>query len=110
MATIEIPGELHARLTAFKPVVEAVIEETMSFEDFVALLLDQALAAMFSDLLKGLDETTMLQSFHQLAARHPAEVYGFVGDVLAAGASTIDRETMRRRIGFHTSDLPDLGG
>jgi hypothetical protein len=109
MATTEIPEELHARLAAFKPVVEAVIEETMSFEDFVALLLDQALAAMFSDLLKGLDETTMLHSLHQLAARHPAEVYGFVADVLAAGASTIDRETLRRRIGFHITDTPDTG-
>ncbi len=106
MATLEISEDLHARLAAFKPVVEAVIEEPISFEAFVTLLLDQALAAMFSDLLKGVDENTMLRSLQLLAARHPAEVYGFVVDVLRVGAATIDRESMRRRIGFHGSSRP----
>jgi hypothetical protein len=103
VVTIAIPGELHTRIQAFKPVVEMVLEEPISDEDYMALLLDRALPLMLAELVPH-EVPVLLQSLQGLAARHPAEVYGYVADVLKGGAATIDREALRRRIGFQPSE------
>ena len=48
--------------------------------------------------------SVLLQSLQSLSARHPAEVYGYVVDVWRGGTATVDREALRRRIGFHPLD------
>jgi acyl CoA:acetate/3-ketoacid CoA transferase beta subunit len=100
---IAIPGELHARIRAFRPVVEAVLEETISDEDYIALLLDRALPLMLAEVVPH-EVPVLLQSLQGLAARHPAEVYGYVADVLKGGAATIDWEAQGRRIGFQPTE------
>jgi hypothetical protein len=100
---IAIPEELHERIRAFRPVVEAVLEEPISDEEYVALLLDRALPLMLAELVPH-EVPVLLQSLQGLAARHPAEVYGYVADVLRGGAAAIDREALRWRIGFQPSE------
>jgi hypothetical protein len=95
-----IPAELHARLQAFRPVVETVIEEPISDNEFIALLLDRALPLMLAELIPH-EVSVLLESLQGLAARHPAEVYAYVAEVLRSGAESINREALRRRIGFH---------
>ncbi len=99
MVTIEIPDELHARLQAFRLVVEAVIEEPLSDEDYVALLLDQAPSLMLAELVPY-EASVLLQSLQGLAVRHPAEVYGYVVEVLRAGAVTPRQPPIAGQIGF----------
>jgi hypothetical protein len=106
MAHIAVSDEVNTRLEAFKPVVEAIIQEPMSIEDYVALLLDRALDSMLNDLLGSLDPSVLVQSFQQLAAKHPSEVYSFVVGTLNAGA-TIDRDRLRRQIGFQPPEPSD---
>ncbi len=107
MANIAVSGELSARLEAFKPVVEAIIEEEMTVEDYVALLLDRALDSMLTDLVGSLDQAILVRSFQQLAAKHPSEVYSFVVDTLNTGENAIDRDRIRRQIGFEPPEAPD---
>jgi hypothetical protein len=104
LVTIAIPGELHTRIQAFKPVVERVLEEPLSEEDYIALLLDRALPLMLAELVPH-DASVLLQTLDGLAAQHPAEVYGYVVEVLGNGAAKLDREAIRRRIGFHPPEI-----
>lgn len=101
--TITIPEELEARIRAFRPVVETVLEEPIADDDYIALLLDRALPLMLAELVPH-EVPVVVQSLQGLAARHPAEVYGYVADVLRGGAAAIDREALRRRIGFQPSE------
>src|SRR5258708_38197291 len=98
MAQITVSDELNARLKAFQPVVEAIIEGPMPIEEYVARLLDRALDSMLNDLVGSVDPSVLVQSFQQLAGKHPWEVYAFVVDTLNAGGATIDSERLRRQL------------
>jgi hypothetical protein len=97
--TMTLPEELEMRIREFRPVVEAVLEEPIADDDYVALLLDRALTLMLAELVPH-ELPVLLQSLQGLAARHPAEVYGYVTNVLREGAAQGDREELRRRTGF----------
>ncbi|MGA8016503.1 MAG: hypothetical protein WCB85_11350 [Candidatus Dormiibacterota bacterium] len=97
---ITIPEELEARIRAFRRVVETVLEEPIGEDDYIALLLDRALPLMLAELVPH-EVPVLLQSLQGLAARHPLEVYSYVAEVLSSGAESIDREALRRRVGFH---------
>ncbi len=100
MVSLAVSDELNNRIEAFKPVIEAIVEESMSIEDCVTLILDRGLNSMLNDLLGAVDPAILLQSFHQLATQHPSEVYSFVASTLNTGAASIDRDKIKRQIGF----------
>lgn len=101
MPEIVISQEMHARIAEFKQVVEAVIEEEISFDDCVELILGQGIDFMLADLLVSVDRTTLLASLQQLGSQYPAQIYRYVAEMLRRGAAGQERESMRRRLGFH---------
>lgn len=101
MQQLQVSEGLLARITAFKQVLETVIGEELTFEDYVDLLLQQAVDSMLKDLLEPLDPDLLLKSLQQMAAQYPNEVYGFVAETLRQGAAASAQEQVRRRLGFH---------
>jgi hypothetical protein len=101
---VTVSDELHKRAVAFKPVIEAVLEEEIDGNAAVEVVLERGLASMLNDLLEMVEPEVLLLSFHQLASQHPEDVYGFVADALRRG-DAINRAKAKRqfRFGF---DLP----
>jgi hypothetical protein len=105
MPELMISEEIHDRITQFKQVVEAVLEEPIDFDTYIELLLSRATDCMLNDLLGTVDSDTLLASFQQLASKHPAAVYGYVAETLKRGHEFIDEKTrgaMKRKLGFLT--------
>jgi len=101
MPAVTIPDEFHARIAEFKQVVEAILDEVVTFEHCVALILDRGLYGMLNDIIGALSPEILQDSIQQLGARHPAEVYGYVAENLRRGAMEAERQRLRKRIGFH---------
>ncbi len=101
MPEINISEKLYARVEAFQEVVEAVLEEKISFDDCVELILGQGINSMLADLLGSVDPATLLSSFQQLGSQYPTQVYGYVSETLRGGAAAQERERLKRQLGFH---------
>ena len=99
MPQVDISEALYARLAAFEPLLETVIEDEVSIDACAEMALERALDVMLSDIIGSADPQLLLASIQQLAARHPEIVYGFMADTMKAGAAT-ERESARVRIGF----------
>ncbi len=100
MPEITVSNEMHAQLVEFKPIVETVIEEQIEFEQHVEAVLNLGMNYMLALVIGGADQDTLIRSMQQLAARSPRVVYGFVVEMLKAGAAARQREELRRQIGF----------
>lgn len=100
MPEITVSKEIYERVAEFKQVVEAVLEEEMSFDDCAALILKQGIDSMLTDLLGSVDATTLLGSLQQLGSKYPTQVYGYVAETLRRGATPQERERMKEKIGF----------
>ncbi len=102
MPEITVSGNICSRVAEFKQVVEAVIEEEISFDDCVELILGQGIDSMLADLLGSADPPTLLKSFQQLGSQYPAQVYRYVAEMLRLGVAVQERENLRQRLGFRT--------
>jgi len=91
---------MYKRVLEFKPVVEAVIEETLDIDTCVEVVLMLGLDSMLADLVGPLDHSTLLSSFQQMASRNPAEVYSYVVETLDRGEIARQKEGLRRKVGF----------
>ena len=100
MPEVTISEDMHTRITAFKQVVEAVLEEPTDLNTCVELLLNRALECMLADILGGADRETLLKSFQQLASQYPAAVYHYVAEIWKSGGEAIKRNEAKRRMGF----------
>jgi hypothetical protein len=87
-------------ITEFQQVVEAILDEAVTFEQSVALILDRGIHGMLDDIIGALPPEILKESIQQLGARNPAEVYGYVAENLRHGALESERERLRRQIGF----------
>ncbi len=110
MRKLRISNELYRRVDSFKPVVESVLDGELSFEEYVELLLHQAMNSMLTDLLKPIDPRVLLESVLQMGARHPQEVFGYVADTLRSGAAANEREAMKKKLGFQPPEAGDGEG
>ena len=100
MPEINISKEMYAQVTEFKHVVKAVIEEEVSSNDCVELILGQGINSMLADLLGSLDQIILLKSFQQLGSQYPTQVYRYVAETLKRGAAAQEREKMKQKLGF----------
>jgi len=100
MPEITISEGMYFRVAEFKQVVEAVIEEKISSDDCVELILGKGIDSMLADLLGSLDQSTLLESFQQLGSQYPTQVYRYVAETLRRGAAVKEREEMKRQLGF----------
>ncbi len=102
MPEISISEVVYERVSAFKELVEVVIEEEIDLNTCVELILGQGIDATLADLLSPLDPDTLLKSVQQLGSQHPAQVYGYVAETMSRGADVQARERVKSRLGFHT--------
>jgi len=100
MPEITISEWMYARVVEFKHVVEAVIEEEISSDNCVELILGQGIDSILADLIGPLDPTTLLKSFQQLGSQYPTQVYQYVAETLRKGTAVQEREKLRRQLGF----------
>lgn len=100
MPEIKVSKEMYERVVEFKQVVEAVLEEEISFDDCAALILKQGIDSMLADLIGPVDPTTLLNSFQQLGSKYPAQVYAYVAETLRRGAAVQERKRMKEIWGF----------
>jgi hypothetical protein len=97
---ITISEETYKRLQEFKQVVEAVLEEEINLDDCGEMVLGLGIDHMLEHLLGPLEPTILLQSFQQLGAKYPVQVYRYIAETLEKGAAAEEQEEMRRRLGF----------
>jgi hypothetical protein len=100
MPQVGVSDKLYEKLQAFKPVLEAVIEDEVTFDTCIEVVVGPGLDTMLSDLIGNVEPEVLVASFQQLAAQHPEAVYGFVAETLESGGAAIQRQEARRRIGF----------
>ncbi len=102
MAEVTISDELYARLVAFKPMVEAVLETNLDFDGYVGLLLRTAPDYILAEIFAGADAGALFQLLQRVGQEHP-EVYGAIADTLMRDELTIEarrRAVVKRRMGF----------
>jgi len=99
MPTIDLPADLQARVEAFRPVVNEVLEADVSFEDCLKIVIERGLDTVLADLLGAADAAVLLASFQRLSEHDPKAVYSFVAQMLRDGGE-LNREQARQRIGF----------
>ena len=93
LSAVTIPDEFHARIAEFKQVVEAILDEVVTFEHCVALILDRGLYGMLNDIIGALSPEILQDSIQQLGARHPAARAA----LLARSVRTVRRRRRGRR-------------
>lgn len=109
MPTIEITDELYNRVEQFTPVVRAVLNEGADTSTAFGIILERGLQTALSDIVARQEESILVESFHQLAARNPTLVYGYVADMIGLGADLRESQRSRRQIGYRpTGDLPSI--
>src|SRR5262245_7286344 len=100
MPKITLSKEVHSRLIAFQRVVRPLMDEELSLDETAEMLLCHSMDATLANLWGTQEPQVIVQALQKLAARHPEEVYSFVGDVLNAGSQE-DRERAKQQFGFH---------
>jgi hypothetical protein len=108
MAQITISNELHAQVSAFKQVVEAVVEESLDDRSYVEMLLGRAMELMLAEFLGPVGPDVLMTTFHKLGVKHPPQVYGFIAEVYKLGVDMHKREELKNRFGFHPPMQPDM--
>jgi len=100
MPDITVTDETYTRLSEFKQVVEAVVDEQLDFATCAETVLIRGMDSMLEDLIGSQEVSTLIASFQQIAARFPAQVYAFVAETLKRGASAQQQDQLRRKLGF----------
>src|SRR5262245_59674402 len=100
---------MQSRLTAFKPVIEAVVDESITDEACVEFLLAKRIESALHDLLCQVGPETLLLTIQKLGSSFPDRVYWFVAEALRQGAIIAGekQKEMMRPFGFHPPAEPD---
>ena len=94
---VEVEAQLSERLAQFKQLAEAILEEEMSFNDYVALVIDLGLQKMIRDVTP--DEEMLQSTLIKMSEVNPGFVAKFMSDVLKV------REE-RQQLGFRLPAKP----
>jgi hypothetical protein len=100
MPQVTLKDDIYSRVVEFKNVIEAVISQNLDFNECLSMILAQGIDSMLADIVGSADQATMLASFQQLGAEHPAQVYKFVAEALRRGEAFNQRERLTRKLGF----------
>jgi hypothetical protein len=71
------------------------------------LVFQRGIELMLRDILAPQQQATLVESIQQLAAKHPAEVYRYVAEMINAGAKVKARERQQPRMGFSGPSAED---
>ena len=103
MIQVTISDDTYARVVAFKPVIEALLEESIESSDYVEFLLNLAPDFILADLLSNMDAQTLLQSLQQLGQKHPVQIYTYIAETMQQGREFIEaqkRAEIKQKLGF----------
>lgn len=107
MAQINISDTVYARMIAFKPVIEAILEVSLENDAYIEYLLRLAPDLIMAQVLGGADARALYDLLQQLGHNHP-ETYGAIAEIIQKGGQAIQAETraaVKRSLGF-----PDPNG
>jgi hypothetical protein len=103
MAQINLSDELYARVLAFKPFLESVLEVSLETDTFFEMLVRLAPDFIIAEAFKGVEPAVFLSILQQLGQEHP-ETYAAVASIMdraeEKAIETIRRAEMRQRLGF----------
>ncbi len=103
MPDITISDDSMTRITAFKPVVEALLNVSLDFTAYVEILLHLAPDFILTEAFSGADVPTLLHTIQVLGQDHPEEVYNSITQLLDRGMKMVQderREELKRKLGF----------
>jgi hypothetical protein len=103
MPKIEISDAVYEQVSAFKPVVESILEVSLEFDQFVELLLKMTPDFILSDVLGRADPPALIQTIEELARRNPKPVYSYLAEELRESQQIVEeqkRAEMKKRMGF----------
>jgi hypothetical protein len=110
MATITIADEIFARVMAFKPLVESVLEVSLEQDAYIELLMRMSPDYLMNEFFGGADAKTLLILLEQLGAQSP-EVYGLIAQVLEQNEDKAieseKRTEVKQHLGFPEPDRKD---
>ena len=101
MAVLNISDDLYEQIDGFKQVIEAVLEEPIEKETCTELILRRGIDFMLAELLAPVDQEILVNSFQQLGAAYPKQIYKFVAETLMRGKEVQERERLKRLTGFY---------
>lgn len=89
--TIKISEETFHKLECFKLVVDVILEEELTFENYVDLVLSRGIKSMIRDVIPK-DVEMLLNSMEQLFNEYPDSTSKFITDTLKRGEEIQLRE------------------
>ena len=95
---ITLAEDLHANLTAFKPIFDTIIEEAYTFEEYANIVLSIGLDKMLRDAIpEGQEWSTLEVAF----AKHYDLMCTIVNEIWEQGAQVeaVEREAIKHKIG-----------
>ncbi len=102
MPQINISDSVYARVMAFKPVVESLLEVTLDPDAYAELLLRMGPDFIMGQTFGGADAKTLFALLQQLGQNHP-DVYGAIAEILQRDEQAIEqqqRAEVKRTLGF----------
>jgi len=100
MPTIEVSDEMYRRVGEFTKVVRPVLDDDADAAMSLGILIERGLKTALDDVIANQDEAILLESFHQIAVRHPEAVYSYVADMVGLGADLRTLKGRHAQIGF----------
>ena len=95
---ITISDQSKKMLEGFKKVVEAVIEEEMSFPDYVDIVVDKGIKGIISDIIPK-EPQVLWDTIERISEANPEFFCDFVVEVLKRGEES-NRRAVKQKIGF----------
>ncbi len=102
MPQINISDSVYARVMAFKPVVESLLEVSLEPDAYAELMLRMAPDYVLAQTFGGADAKTLFSLLQQLGQNHP-DVYGAIAEILERDEQAIEqqqRAQVKRTLGF----------
>ncbi len=102
MPQINISDSVYARVMAFKPVVESLLDVSLEPDAYAELLLRMGPDYILAQAFGAADAKTLFSVLQQLGQNHP-EVYGAIAEVLEQDEQAIEHQQkaqVKRALGF----------
>ncbi len=101
MARLEIDIEetLISRLRSFQNVVHEIIEEELTFDDYVQVVIMQGLEKMLGDIIPA-DPETLWITIRRMAEENPGFVSQFIVEALRRGGEITQKDEAKKKLGF----------
>ncbi len=103
MPQVAISDEVYARIMAFKPLLECVLQVSLEPDPYAELLLRLAPDLILGEFFAGADGKNLFQLLLQLGQDHP-ETYAAIAQVLDRNQAAIieaeKRSSLRQNLGF----------